>query len=65
MGFTLVRRSTFTLLAVLLALAAPDRGAAQGTGRVLGPASTKFNDYLGTVAADDANAVIYEPSLDD
>jgi len=33
------------------------------TGRVLGPASTNFNDYLGTVAADDANAVIYEPSL--
>jgi hypothetical protein len=30
---------------------------------VLGPASTNFNDYLGTVAADDANAVIYEPSL--
>ena len=36
MGFTLVRRSTLTLLALLLALAAPDRGAAQGTGRVLG-----------------------------
>jgi hypothetical protein len=33
------------------------------TGRVLGPASTNFNDYLGTVAADDADAVIYEPSL--
>jgi hypothetical protein len=32
-------------------------------GRVLGPASTNFNDYLGTVAADDAEAVIHEPSL--
>jgi hypothetical protein len=32
-------------------------------GRVLGPASTNFNDYLGTVAADDAAAVMYEPSL--
>jgi hypothetical protein len=31
-------------------------------GRVLGPASTNFNDYLGTVAADDAEAVLYEPS---
>ena len=33
------------------------------TGRVLGPASTNFNDYLGTVAADDAEAVMHEPSL--
>jgi hypothetical protein len=32
-------------------------------GRVLGPASTNFNDYLGTVAADGAEAVLYEPSL--
>jgi hypothetical protein len=32
-------------------------------GRVLGPASTNFNDYLGTVAADDAEAVMDEPSL--
>jgi hypothetical protein len=32
-------------------------------GRVLGPASTNFNDYLGTVAADDAEAVLHEPSL--
>ena len=32
-------------------------------GRVLGPASTNFNDYLGTVAADDAAAVMNEPSL--
>ena len=31
--------------------------------RVLGPASTNFNDYLGTVAADDAEAVLHEPSL--
>jgi hypothetical protein len=32
-------------------------------GRVLGPASTNFNDYLGTVAADDADAVVDRPSL--
>jgi hypothetical protein len=32
-------------------------------GRVLGPASTNFNDYLGTVAADDAVAVMEQPSL--
>jgi hypothetical protein len=32
-------------------------------GRVLGRASTNFDDYLGTVAADDAEAVMYEPSL--
>jgi hypothetical protein len=32
-------------------------------GRVLGPASTNFNDYLGTVAADDADAVVDWPSL--
>ena len=32
-------------------------------GRVLGPASTNFNDYLGTVAADDAEAVKGQPSL--
>jgi hypothetical protein len=37
--------------------------AMEPTGRVLGPASTKFNDYLGTVAADDAEAVLHEPSL--
>jgi hypothetical protein len=37
--------------------------AMEPTGRVLGPASTNFNDYLGTVAADDADAVMYEPSL--
>jgi hypothetical protein len=30
---------------------------------VIGPASTNFDDYLGTVAADDAEAVLYEPSL--
>lgn len=35
----------------------------ESMGRVLGPASTNFNDYLGTVAADDAEAVMYEPSL--
>jgi hypothetical protein len=37
--------------------------AMEPTGRVLGPASTNFNDYLGTVAADDAEAVLHEPSL--
>jgi hypothetical protein len=31
--------------------------------RVLGPASTNFNDYLGTVAADDAVAIKDVPSL--
>src|SRR5512133_2343831 len=34
-----------------------------GFARVLGPASTNFDGYLGTVAADDAEAVLYEPSL--
>jgi hypothetical protein len=37
--------------------------AMEPMGRVLGPASTNFNDYLGTVAADDAAAVMDEPSL--
>jgi hypothetical protein len=32
-------------------------------GRVLGPARTNFNDYVGTVAADDAEAVLDRPSL--
>jgi hypothetical protein len=32
-------------------------------GRVLGPAQTRFNDYIGTVAADDAAAVTGQPSL--
>jgi hypothetical protein len=32
-------------------------------GRVLGQASANFNDYLGTVAADDAEAVLDRPSL--
>jgi hypothetical protein len=35
----------------------------EAMGQVLGPASTSFNDYLGTVAADDAAAVIDQPSL--
>jgi hypothetical protein len=30
---------------------------------VLGPANTRFNDYVGTVAADDAEAVKDQPSL--
>jgi hypothetical protein len=37
--------------------------AMEPLGQVLGPASTNFNDYLGTVAADDAEAVLHEPSL--
>jgi hypothetical protein len=32
-------------------------------GQVLGPAKTRFNDYVGTVAADDAEAVKEQPSL--
>jgi len=32
-------------------------------GRVLGPAATRFNDYVGTVAADDAEAIKDRPSL--
>ena len=32
-------------------------------GEVLGSASTRFNDYIGTVAADDAEAVKDRPSL--
>ena len=32
-------------------------------GRALGPAGTNFNDYVGTVAADDADAVMDRPSL--
>jgi hypothetical protein len=35
----------------------------ESRGRVLGPASTNFNDYVGTVAADDAEAVLDLPSL--
>ncbi len=37
--------------------------AMQLGGRVLGPARTNFNDYVGTVAADDASAVVDRPSL--
>jgi hypothetical protein len=32
-------------------------------GQVLGPAHTPFNDYVGTVAADDAEVVKGQPSL--
>jgi len=32
-------------------------------GPVFGPAQTRFNDYIGTVAADDAAAVTGQPSL--
>ena len=31
--------------------------------QVLGPASTRFNDYVGTVAADDAEAIKDRPSI--
>ena len=34
----------------------------ESMGQVLGPASTHFNDYLGTVASDDAEAVLHEAS---
>jgi hypothetical protein len=37
--------------------------AMESQGRVLGPATTNFNDYVGTVAADDAAAVMDRPSL--
>ena len=32
-------------------------------GRALGPATTRFTDYVGTVVADDAEAVMDRPSL--
>ena len=32
-------------------------------GRALGPATTRFSDYVETVAADDAEAVMDRPSL--
>jgi hypothetical protein len=32
-------------------------------GQALGPAGTRFNDYIGTVAADDAEAIKDRPSL--
>jgi hypothetical protein len=32
-------------------------------GPVLGPAHARFNDYIGTVAADDLEAVKGQPSL--
>jgi hypothetical protein len=32
-------------------------------GHALGPAKTRFSDYVGTVAADDAEAVFDRPSL--
>jgi hypothetical protein len=39
------------------------RAAIEHGGPVLGPAHTRFNDYVGTVAADDAEAVKGQPSL--
>ena len=35
----------------------------ESRGQVLGPASTRFNDYIGTVAADDAEAIMDRPSM--
>ena len=35
----------------------------EGREPVLGPATTRFNDYVGTVAADDAEASKDQPSL--
>lgn len=40
-----------------------DCGAMDTRGRVLGSAGTRFNDYIGTVAADDAEAIKDRPSL--
>src|SRR6478672_9357364 len=37
--------------------------AVEVEGRALGPARTNFNDDVGTVAADDAEAVLDRPSL--
>jgi hypothetical protein len=38
-------------------------GVMDAQHRVLGPANTQWNDYVGTVAADDAEAVQDRPSL--
>ena len=35
----------------------------QAERRVLGPAEVRWNDYVGTAAADDADAVLDRPSL--
>src|SRR6476620_4967729 len=35
----------------------------QASARPLGPAVTRWNDYVGTAAADDADAVLHHPSL--
>jgi hypothetical protein len=35
----------------------------ESRGRVFGPATTGFNDYVGTIAADDAEAVMDRPSI--
>ena len=35
----------------------------ESRGQVLGPASKRFNDYIGTVAADDAEAIMDQPSM--
>jgi hypothetical protein len=40
-----------------------DRIAMKTRGVALGPASTRFNDYIGTVAADDAEVIKDRPSL--
>ena len=35
----------------------------QANARLLGAAATRWNDYVGTAAADDADAVLHRPSL--
>jgi hypothetical protein len=35
----------------------------QASARLLGAAATRWNDYVGTAAADDADAVLHHPSL--
>jgi hypothetical protein len=40
-----------------------DGGAMEHRGEALGSASTRFNDYIGTVAADDVEAIKDRPSL--
>ena len=49
------RRDSFALLWKCIVM--------EPRGLALGPAHTRFNDYVGTVAADDAEAVKDQPSL--
>jgi hypothetical protein len=41
----------------------PDRRGRRSATRVLGPAAVRWNDYVGTAAADDADALMDRPSL--